>query len=442
MEKETKYDLNTLDPIKELEDGVNALIEENERLRGEKDEPESEKFDPAQRKMRFAADDFEDMRGKMFQEKRDPTKYGLEEIALARLLLGARGSELPTKVEDKFQALAGDRIRKFTMTTGGTGTGAELTDTLMWDRLFKDVVSQTLVAGLFQPWVDMQAGKVELPSMGDVTFYKPAGEGQAVTATDLATKKVTITAYTAKAQVDVSDEESEDAVINVIPEIRTILVRNAREVIDELILNADASTGTQNINYYAATGGSNIATDSRFLLDFDGLIHYCLNEVTGQKTDLGTLETADFGTLISLLGKYGDTPSRLAFVMDRWVKNKAIQLDDFRTVDKLGDQATLLRGQMGQVYGVPVVMSGQLAKSNATGQVDQTAENNTKGRLLLVNRDMWRFGVRRNIRVAVQRDEPKTLTSIVVTMRIGLQCYGDRSDASYSHVALGYNVTV
>jgi HK97 family phage major capsid protein len=376
-----------------------------------------------------------------FIRKHTLDDYGVEELALTRMILNARGSEMPDEYERKFQSLA-DRIVKYTMTTGGAGTGAELIDTVMWNRLFQDVTSKTLVAGLFSPWRDMVTQSEEMPSLADVTFYKPAGEGQTVTATDLTTAKRTLTAYTLKAQVDISDEEDDDAIVGMIPEIRAILIRNAKEVIDEAILNADASTGKQNINYYAATGGSDIPTSHRLLLGFDGLIHYCLNEVTGQATDLSALTVDDFAALISLLGKYADDPSRCAFIIDRYVKNKAILLDDFLTTDKMGAQATLLTGQIGQVFGVPVVLSGQLVKANATGQVDQTPGSNTTGRIILVNRDMWQFGIRRNIRVAVQRDEAKTMTSIVASMRIALQCFGDRSSAAYSHTALGFNVTV
>jgi HK97 family phage major capsid protein len=400
---------------------------------------------PHERKIRF-----EDAAGNVgkasintsrFIKRHTLEDYSLEELALCRKLLAIRGAEMPDAFEDKFQSLA-DKAHKLTMTTDGSATGAELVDTILYNRLFNDVVNSTLVADLFAPWIQMSAGTVDLPSIGNVTFYKPAGEGQAVTATDLATAKRSMKAYTVKAQVDISDEENEDAIIAMIPEIRAILVRNAREAIDEAILNADASTGTQNLNYYAASGGSNISTAHRLLLGFDGLIHYCLNEVTGQVSDIGSLDYDDFATLISKLGKYADDPSRCAFIIDRDVKNKAIQIEEFLTVDKMGPKATLLTGQIGQIFGVPVILSGQLAKANATGQVDQTGDNNTKGRIVLVNRDMWRLGLRRSITVEAQRDAAKTLTSLVASMRIGLQCYGDRSSADNCHTALGYNVTV
>lgn len=399
---------------------------------------------PATRKMRFADDSGNASfnRDKLFMPKRDISKYSFEEIALGRMLLNARGEVLPDAMESRFQSLA-DKATKYTMTTDGSGTGSELIDTVMWNQLFQDIVSQTLVAGLFTPWVDMPSQSMELPSLGDVTFYKPAGEGQAVTATDLATAKRTLTAYTLKAQVDVSDEESEDAVIAMIPEIATILRRNAQQIIDEAILCADNSTGKENVNYYYPTSGADIATSSRFLLGFDGLIHYCLNEVTGNVSNVGAaLDAAKIRAILALMGKYGVNPDRVAFVTDLWNKNVLLGLTELQTVDKMGPKATILTGEIGAIYGSPVIISTALAKSCSTGQVHQTGGNNTKGRFIAVNRDMWKFGVRRNIRVATERSESKTLTSIVVTMRIGLQCYGDRSSAGYTHAILGYNCTI
>jgi HK97 family phage major capsid protein len=390
------------------------------------------------RKMRFEGDD-----------KRVPTlwlkrsldrDFTVEELSLARMILQSRESSLPDVLEGCWQSLA-DKVKKYTMTSTGAGTGAELVDTVLWSQLFNDIIASTEVANLFTPFIPMSSGKMELSELGDATFYKPSGEGQAVTASDLPTAKRDFTARLLKAQVDVSDEEDEDAIIAMIPEVRNRLVRNAREVIDEAILNADASTGKENINYYDPSGGT-IATDSRFLIGFDGLIHYCLNEVTGQASAEATLGSTSFTKAIEMLDKYGDVPGRLAFIIDRGVKNEALDVDEFLTMDKIGNLATLLTGQLGQAYGVPVIMSATIAKSNATGQVDQTPGNNTKGRLLLVNRDMWRIGMRRNVQVRTQRDEPKGLTSIVCTFRVALQCFGDRSSAGYTHTALLYNITV
>jgi HK97 family phage major capsid protein len=371
------------------------------------------------------------------QTRKKVEEFTFEELMLGRMLLNARGGILPDALEKRFQEQA---VQFRTMTEDGAATGAELVPDV-WNGLLQDARAATKVANLFEQ-VPMTSKTVELMEMGDAVFYKPTGEGQAVTATDLVTAKRLMTAYELKAQVDVGDRLDEDAAIQMLPSIRARLVLNAAEAIDEAVLCADASTGKQNINYYAATGGSDLAANSRFLLGFDGLLHYCLNEVTGQGSNLAALTTDDFLTLISLLDKYADNPDRCVFIMDRYVKNKAIGLSDFQGVEKLGAQASLLTGQIGVIYGSPVVMSGALLKSNATGQVDQTGGSNTKGRVVLVNRDMWKVGFRRTVQVRSERSESKGLTSLVCSFRMGLQCLGDRSTATYCHAALGFDTTV
>jgi hypothetical protein len=106
----------------------------------------------------------------------------------------------------------------------------------------------------------------------------------------------------------------------------------------------------------------------------------------------------------------------------------------------MGAKATLSTGELAQIWGIPIIVSEQIAKSNATGQVDQTAGNNTKGRIIAVNKRSWRVGLARPVTVRTERSESKTLTSLVVSFRLALQCFGDRSSAT--HTALGYDVTV
>jgi HK97 family phage major capsid protein len=424
----------TKEPIDELEDALDGLVATG----SVKDKVVTTKtagMSDVNRKIRFAQNG---NRSVSFAGRK-PREYTREELSLGRQLLRARGESLPNDMEAAWQS---QTLRLLTMTTQDAGAGAELVPTDEYGKLFEDARAPAKVGALFQPFVDMTTKKTDLASLGDPVLYKPSAEGVAVSVTDLLTAKVTLEAFTTRCQTDISDELDAGSVVNMLGAIRANFIRKIAETIDEVILNADKSTGKQNINYYAASGGSNIDTASRFLLGFDGLIHYCLEEVTGQTVDIGTLEITDFGTMLSKLGKYAVDPSRLAFIMDIWTYIKAVQLDGFQTVDKLGDKATLLTGQLGAVYGVPVIVTDQMAKANATGQVDQTPGNNTTGRIVLVHRDMWKVGNWIPLQVRSERSESKGLTSIVGNLRIGMNCFGDRSDAKYSHVVLGYNVTI
>jgi HK97 family phage major capsid protein len=413
------------EPIEQLEEVVNEIVNP--------DDVKNDKMAGLNSKIRFPqAGDVSLPKARAL----NPDDCDYWSLLLGKKLLEARGAVLPVSYEARLQELS----KKFTMTSTGTGTGEELAEVQQSVSLLRDIYLETKVMSTL-PVVDMPTGKMKLSQISnDAVFYKPSGEGVAVTATDLTTAERDFIAYTLKAQIDVSDELDEDSLIALIPQLRKILFQNAAQAVDEAILNADASTGTQNINYYAASGGSNLSTASRFLLGFDGLIHLALNEASSMTVDVGTLEAADFVNLLAKMEKYGINTKSVLFIMDLWTYLKAIQLDEVSTFDKMGAKATISTGELAQIWGIPIIVSEQLAKSNATGQVDQTAENNVKGRIVAVNRDSWRVGLLRPTLVRSERSESKMMTTIVASFRLALQCWGDR--ASAKHTALGYDVTI
>lgn len=379
------------------------------------------------------------LEGKLIKDYRlpKPNELSFEELYLARSIFAGRGEVLPDTYEERYLS---ELAQKRTMTTTGTATGAELIETPILAALWSDMHTQAKVAGLFAPLINMPGKTLDLPVCGDATFYKPAGEGQAVPATDPATAQRQLVACPVKAQVDISDELNQDAVMALIPSIRSKLVAEGGRVLDKVILLADTATAiTTNINHHDGTPTGK----EDWLLGFEGMVKYCIVTNTGQadnSADLTTLDAHSFVKLMSLLdAKYITNPARLAFISDAWVYLKALEIADFATMEKIGERATLLTGQLGQVYGIPYVATDGMGKACADGMVDvDTTTGNTKGRLLLVHRDMWKVGVRKPIRVATERSEAKGLTSLVATMRVALISF----NAAGTYTSLGYNISI
>ena len=359
------------------------------------------------------------------------------DLACARSLLSAQLREpsgaSPRMLEDWQSNL------KAAMDSTTAGSGDELVDTQEARALWDDVNLETAVAPLFNA-VQMPSNPFQIPlQLGDVNWY-PGTENTAVTGSAPATARQTMTAHELVAEVPWSYDLDEDAVIAMMDELRRSLLRNAHEVIDDVILNGD-TTLQNNINADGANITANTAGSGHFLIGFDGLLHLPLVDNDDMGNNHNAAVSADmFNEIRGKLGKYGVRPSDLAYITDVNTFIKSLTVDSFRTLDKFGPQATVLTGQLGAVEGIPVIVSEQMRLADADGKVTSGGNANTKGRLLIVNRSQWRVGFKRELTIETVRDAQKRQNIMVVSFRIALQ-ERSGSRASAAHTALQYNIT-
>ena len=360
------------------------------------------------------------------------------DLACARSLLSAQLREPaganPRMLDDWQSNL------KAAMDSTTAGSGDELVDTQEARALWDDVNLETAIAPLFNT-VQMPSNPFQIPlQLGEVNWY-PGTENTAVAGSAPATARQTMTAHELVAEVPWSYDLDEDAVIAMMDELRGSLLRNAHEVIDDVILNGD-TTAQNNINADGATITATTAGSGHFLVGFDGLLHLPLVDNAAMANNHNAAVGADmFNEIRGKLGKYGVRPSELAYVTDVNTFIKSLAIDSFRTLDKFGPQATVLTGQLGAVEGIPVIVSEQMRLADADGKVTSGgSSSNTKGRLLIVNRSQWRVGFKRELTIETVRDAQKRQNVMVVSFRIALQ---ERSGAraSAGHTGLQYNIT-
>ncbi len=320
------------------------------------------------------------------------------------------------------------------------GKGDELVPTAMSSRLWEDVHLETRVASLFSH-IEMPTNPFDVPlQLGDVNWY-PGTENTAATASVAATKKQTMTAYELVAEIPWSLALEEDAVIAMIPEVRRLLVRNAAEALDDVLLNADA-TKRNNINADGATLSESSAGKAHWLVGFDGLMHLPLVDNSSQLVNQSGRVSADaYLKLLKKLGKYGVNPRESVFITDASTFLNSLGLDEVETMEKVGSRATVLTGQLGSVYGHPLIVSGQMRISDDDGKVTDAGNSSDKGRILAVNTYQWRVGFRRRLLIETERDIQKRQNLMVVSMRVAFaERSGSRSSAT--HTALAYNISL
>lgn len=322
-----------------------------------------------------------------------------------------------------------------------SGSGDQLVPTFEAAELWMDVNLETLVLPLL-PQMPMPTNPFDIPSqLGDTNWY-PASENIQVTTTSLSTAKATLTAYGLKTGVPFSDELEEDAVVALVPEIRQSLVRNAAEVIDDVILNAD-TTVTNGINSDGATINTSTAGKAQWLLGFDGLIHLPLVDYTAMSEDkAGAVDADIYNKILSTMGKYAVPRRRgeVVYISDVNTAVRSLSITEFETMDVAGARATLSTGELLNVYGKPLIQSAQMRLADTDGKVTSAGNATDTGRLLCVNTSQWRVGFRRQITVETDREPGKGQTTMYVSFRIALaERTGTRSTAT--HTALAYDIT-
>lgn len=232
-----------------------------------------------------------------------------------------------------------------------------------------------------------------------------------------------------------SGELDEDSIIPVLPFIRSQLVTSALHGIDNVILNGDTvATATGNINLDDAEPES-----TKNYLSMDGLRKLALVTNTANKSadaSIATLTAAGFNLLRGLMVNWGITPSDLAFIVDVGTYLKAVALTEVKTVDQYGSQATILMGELAKIFGIPIIVSEEMSKTEADGKVCKTPASNTKGQICLVNRRGWLGGWRRKLKIETERIIATDQYRIVGTLRFALINF----DTEVS--AVGYNITV
>lgn len=109
--------------------------------------------------------------------------------------------------------------------------------------------------------------------------------------------------------------------------------------------------------------------------------------------DMSTFNITNFRALRQKLGSWGVRPSELLIVAQ---ESKAyftfLNDTNFLTIDKVGAKATILNGQLGIYDGMPLRTSVVCPLTNATGEVDATPANNTKGSFLIINKRPFAVG--------------------------------------------------
>ena len=324
-----------------------------------------------------------------------------------------------------------DAIEK-AIATANTGEGSEWAPDRYSSQVIEAVFDDLFIANLFErfpqpadtykPMVGLTGGTAYLA--GESTLDDPA-EYQATTPT---TDDLTFTAKKIAVRFNYSEEADEDSIVPLLPRLQARAGEVLGEAIEEAIIGGDIT---------ATHMDSNVTSSIDRRRAWDGLRHQAAVTLTTAFNDLSTFSGDTVGGILTdMTQKYFRPLNNVVYIFPSASRIALLNLTDNSTNNnpifirstQLGD-ATVLNGQVGDLFGHPVFLSGWLPVNlNASGVYDGTTT--TKKCAITVARSAWRIGDRRNVTMEVVREPLKGRNCLLVTWR-----------GSFTHVYPATDVT-
>ena len=152
-----------------------------------------------------------------------------------------------------------------------------------------------------------------------------------------------------------------------------------------------------------------------------------------------SMSTFNAAAILSLMANLGELNSadRVIITSPEVVVSQLLGLSELLTIDKFGPAATILSGQVGSIFGLPVVMS-RFMSADLAGSGLYTGSGSDSG-MLIVARDSYNIFSRRGISVEQDKDITAGAINLVATERLTFNTLDP--DATVN-VAFGRDITV
>lgn len=315
----------------------------------------------------------------------------------------------------------GKAMNAATATEGGNFVPTDLSAQVV------DLMESTLkVATLFQS-IDMPTNPFQIPQKtGRSTTYlvneSTVDNPNLFRASTPTIGQLTLTAIKFANRVNLSDELTEDGIIAMLPFIREDIATSQARAVEEALISGDTTATHQDSDVTGVDDTRKSITGIRKLVNADA--KYDVDE-----DGAGTLDIEDFRNVRKLMqvnstgaALYGEDPASLTWLTSVHLSLKIMNsLKDYiTTLDKIGDKATILRGQIASLDGIPLLTSEFVRTNlNASGVYDGSVT--TKSQVIVIHRDAGIIGRRRQLKIEQDRVIGADQTILVSTQRFDFQ---------------------
>lgn len=319
--------------------------------------------------------------------------------------------------------------------TGNAGEGLEWVPTAISAQYIEEYELQRQVASKFRQ-INMPTNPFKLPVQTSVTKARIQAEGAGLTGTNFGTTDIEFDAIKLTEFYPLSEELNEDSAPDILGLARSEVVEAQIRAVEAAILNGDDSLA--HMDFDIAGGAANLAEKA-----WKGLRKRALdNSANGSLVDFlsGAATLPKLRSMREAMKKHGVNERELVYLVSTKVYNQMLSLPEVTTVEKFGPMATILKGALAALDGIPIVISEYQRDTVHDSGVNEDGEDNDKSVAMLVNHRRFYWGVRRPIRVkAVMDPTPPNDQWLIASWWRG-DFTGHAQSVDEVSVVLGHNI--
>jgi HK97 family phage prohead protease len=271
-------------------------------------------------------------------------------------------------------------------------------------RLYQDIKDKTIIEPLFSNRIQMNSRTMTFAYNPEAAYaswiadtaYRSTDGSSTGTAVDHEPLDNTLKAEKLASKEYIGYEEEEDAIIQLMPMIREAVVRRVVRSTDTELLRADIGVNSGSGTVASGWGVEGVSTKAT-----DGSAEYTQPGSYGDPITI-----ADLQQTRRQMGVWGLMPSDVVYVVSQAGYYDLLEDPDFRTMDMVGSNATILRGQIAAVNGSPVLVSDSFA-DDAAGAIQA----------ICLNASNYLFGELRGMTVERDRNIEDQKNILVATRR-------------------------
>jgi hypothetical protein len=230
------------------------------------------------------------------------------------------------------------------------------------------------------------------------------GAGAAYAGDAMPDGRTTFDAERFRGKMITSREYIEESIVPIMPFMIQDAADQLRRAIEDCIINGDTESPWIDSDLNGTVTALNIMNNRTA---WDGWRdNAAANDGasdTVQPVTANHVTVTNANSIRTSLRRYGIDPNQLMWVCGIKSYLDLLDLPEFLTMEKVGNKATILTGQMGDFFGIPIVVSEFVREDLAASGVRVATTTSTQTTQILVHRPSWWLGNWRGVTTEPER---------------------------------------